>query len=426
MRRTNSLSSPTHPNRAGPLPHPLQLYPGSGLSVFAPPSSPPLPWTSGVVGKPRAGGPPRAQCAAHASGGSVSPRPAAPGPRAPALEGTGKRPAQPRLAVSPGWAPAGPLQFPAPALHSPPPPSPRDPSRRPRECGGVRRLGAGRTGIGGEGPQSPGVRPGPPGTLRSARDCGRRGARGPGLHGAPARPCLLAVAPVRGCLLGDPRRPVLLGGGVVPGAPDRSQEHHIVWNFLWTQGIEFYDEKVLLSGNLFTQELWDSLSRHKAPYGWQGLSGQAIASTLSLLNGSESTRLFAVSRELLPGCIRCAVVGNGGILNGSRQGQNIDAHDYVFRLNGAVIKGFEKDVGTKTSFYGFTVNTMKNSLISYSNLGFTSVPQGQDLRYIFVPSDIRDYMMLRSAILGVPVPEGPDKGDSRPVSSSFEPCPVLI
>ncbi|XP_007099892.2 alpha-N-acetylgalactosaminide alpha-2,6-sialyltransferase 2 isoform X2 [Physeter macrocephalus] len=168
---------------------------------------------------------------------------------------------------------------------------------------------------------------------------------------------------------------------------------------------------VLLSGNLFTQELWDSLSRHKAPYGWQGLSGQAIASTLSLLNGSESTRLFAVSRELLPGCIRCAVVGNGGILNGSRQGQNIDAHDYVFRLNGAVIKGFENDVGTKTSFYGFTVNTMKNSLISYSNLGFTSVPQGQDLRYIFIPSDIRDYMMLRSAILGVPVPEGPDKGD---------------
>ncbi|XP_059989693.1 alpha-N-acetylgalactosaminide alpha-2,6-sialyltransferase 2-like isoform X2 [Lagenorhynchus albirostris] len=176
---------------------------------------------------------------------------------------------------------------------------------------------------------------------------------------------------------------------------------------------------VLLSGNLFTQELWDSLSRHKAPYGWQGLSGQAIASTLSLLNGSESTRLFAVSRELLPGCIRCAVVGNGGILNGSRQGQNIDVHDYVFRLNGAVIKGFEKDVGTKTSFYGFTVNTMKNSLISYSNLGFTSVPQGQDLRYIFIPSDIRDYMMLRSAILGVPVPEGPDKGDSPAPSASY-------
>ncbi|KAM8943804.1 alpha-N-acetylgalactosaminide alpha-2,6-sialyltransferase 2 isoform 1-T1 [Lycaon pictus] len=169
---------------------------------------------------------------------------------------------------------------------------------------------------------------------------------------------------------------------------------------------------VLLSGSLFTQELWDSLSQHKAPYGWQGLSHQAINSTLSLLNGSESSQLFAASRKPLSSCIRCAVVGNGGILNGSRQGLNIDAHDYVFRLNGAVIKGFEKDVGNKTSFYGFTVNTMKNSLISYWNFGFTSVPQGPDLRYIFIPSDIRDYVMLRSAILGVPVPEGPDKGDS--------------
>ncbi|XP_036853455.2 alpha-N-acetylgalactosaminide alpha-2,6-sialyltransferase 2 isoform X3 [Manis javanica] len=173
----------------------------------------------------------------------------------------------------------------------------------------------------------------------------------------------------------------------------------------------YLPKALLLSGALFTQDLWDSLSQHKAPYGWQGLSRQAITSTLSLLNGSESARLFAASRPPLRGCIRCAVVGNGGILNGSGQGLNIDAHDYVFRLNGAVIKGFENDVGTKISFYGFTVNTMKNSLISYWNLGFTSVPQGQDLRYIFIPSDIRDYVMLRSAILGEPVPEGPDKGD---------------
>lgn len=54
------------------------------------------------------------------------------------------------------------------------------------------------------------------------------------------------------------------------------------------------------------------------------------------------------------------------------------------RLNGAVTKGFEDDVGTKTSFYGFTVNTMKNSLISYRKLGFTSVPQGQ-VRPLGVP-----------------------------------------
>ncbi|KAM4842889.1 alpha-N-acetylgalactosaminide alpha-2,6-sialyltransferase 2 [Thomomys bottae] len=184
---------------------------------------------------------------------------------------------------------------------------------------------------------------------------------------------------------------------------------------------------VLLWEGLFTPELWDHLSKHRGPYGWQGLSHQAIASTLSLLNSSESARLLATPKRLPVGCIWCAVVGNGGILNGSRQGPNIDAHDYVFRLNGAVIKGFEHDVGTKTSFYGFTVNTMKNSLISYQHLGFTSVPQGQDLQYIFIPAGIREYLMLRSAILGVPVAEGPDKGDSLgPTSggaSAPSPCP---
>ncbi|CAK6435252.1 unnamed protein product [Pipistrellus nathusii] len=170
---------------------------------------------------------------------------------------------------------------------------------------------------------------------------------------------------------------------------------------------------VLLWGGLLTPQLWDQLTQLRGPYSWRGLSREALASTLRLLNGSESAQLFpgatAASRE--PRCRRCAVVANGGILRGSRQGRRIDAHDYVFRLNGAVIAGFERDVGTKTSFYGFTVNTMKNSLHNYGRLGFRSVPRGPGLRYIFIPTGIRDYLMLRSALLGEPVPEGPDKGD---------------
>lgn len=30
-------------------------------------------------------------------------------------------------------------------------------------------------------------------------------------------------------------------------------------------------------------------------------------------------------------CVRCAVVGAAGILNGSKMGKEIDGHDYVFR-----------------------------------------------------------------------------------------------
>uniref|UniRef100_A0A493TIU7 alpha-N-acetylgalactosaminide alpha-2,6-sialyltransferase n=1 Tax=Anas platyrhynchos platyrhynchos TaxID=8840 RepID=A0A493TIU7_ANAPP len=167
---------------------------------------------------------------------------------------------------------------------------------------------------------------------------------------------------------------------------------------------------VLMWDQHFNPETWNRLKERHVPYGWQGLSHAAISSTLRLLNASANRQLFD-RRHFPGGCVRCAVVGNGGILNGSRQGEAIDAHDLVFRLNGAVIRGFEEDVGTKISFYGFTVNTMKNSLIAYEEYGFTRIPQAEDLKYIFIPSDVRDYIMLRSAIQGSPVPEGSDKGD---------------
>uniref|UniRef100_A0A8I3P9I7 alpha-N-acetylgalactosaminide alpha-2,6-sialyltransferase n=1 Tax=Canis lupus familiaris TaxID=9615 RepID=A0A8I3P9I7_CANLF len=345
--------------------------------AVAPPAHHPRRWRSPPAPRPLPGTPDRAPALGRRGAPDPSPRPPRPPPGA---RSRGTRPRGPRGCGEPGQEGSG---------------------RTGRRRGGRR----GRAAAPESGPAHRGLSP-PPGTA------------GPGPHGAPARPAPVAAAAARGCLLGDPRRPVLLGSEAVPGAPGRSQNPHCrrpldlaIQRHPHFRALFDLSTPVLLSGSLFTQELWDSLSQHKAPYGWQGLSHQAINSTLSLLNGSESSQLFATSRKPLSSCIRCAVVGNGGILNGSRQGLNIDAHDYVFRLNGAVIKGFEKDVGNKTSFYGFTVNTMKNSLISYWNFGFTSVPQGPDLRYIFIPSDIRDYVMLRSAILGVPVPEGPDKGD---------------
>ena len=59
---------------------------------------------------------------------------------------------------------------------------------------------------------------------------------------------------------------------------------------------------------------------------------------MSLLNTSSNQYLFddLLTNRTVQGvannsCIRCAVVGNGGILNGSNIGHVIDSHDYVFR-----------------------------------------------------------------------------------------------
>ncbi|XP_043081948.1 alpha-N-acetylgalactosaminide alpha-2,6-sialyltransferase 2 [Puntigrus tetrazona] len=159
----------------------------------------------------------------------------------------------------------------------------------------------------------------------------------------------------------------------------------------------------------FINSHWEKLQNEPLPYGWKDQPFYEIGKTLSLLSHPANSRLL--ERKPSDTCVRCAVVGNGGILNGSRQGKTIDGHDYVFRVNGAIIKGFEDDVGTKTSFYGFTTNSLKNSLVAYYKDGFDKLPRDPGIGYIFIPAETRDYVMLAAAIQGVSVPSGPDEGD---------------
>uniref|UniRef100_UPI0037E8F029 ST3 beta-galactoside alpha-2,3-sialyltransferase 3a isoform X2 n=1 Tax=Semicossyphus pulcher TaxID=241346 RepID=UPI0037E8F029 len=63
-----------------------------------------------------------------------------------------------------------------------------------------------------------------------------------------------------------------------------------------------------------------------------------------------ATKKYGLGEELDSlSCKTCIIVGNGGILVNKSLGQRIDEFDVVIRLNEAPVKGFEKDVGSKTT-----------------------------------------------------------------------------
>ncbi|KAM7334630.1 hypothetical protein ACRRTK_007950 [Alexandromys fortis] len=168
----------------------------------------------------------------------------------------------------------------------------------------------------------------------------------------------------------------------------------------WLKNIFLPNLTLFLDGAHFTQSEWDRLEHFAPPFGFMELNQSLVQKVVTHFPPVPQQQLLLAS---LPSgssrCITCAVVGNGGILNDSHVGQEIDSHDYVFRLSGAVIKGYEQDVGTRTSFYGFTAFSVVQSILILGSRGFQHVPLGKDVRYLHFLEGTRDYEWLEAMFL---------------------------
>ncbi|KAL6118103.1 st3gal5 [Pungitius sinensis] len=88
----------------------------------------------------------------------------------------------------------------------------------------------------------------------------------------------------------------------------------------------------------------DDLFRYSLPFGFKGVRGKA-EDLLKQLPGSASTPQTMTSDK----CLRCVVVGNGGILRGLELGHYINQFDTIIRLNSGPLGEFSVDVGNRTT-----------------------------------------------------------------------------
>ncbi|XP_038634718.1 uncharacterized protein LOC119954013 [Scyliorhinus canicula] len=88
-------------------------------------------------------------------------------------------------------------------------------------------------------------------------------------------------------------------------------------------------------------------------------------------------------------CKRCVIVGNGNTLRNSSIGQTINEYDVVIRLNNAPVRGYEKDVGNKTTLRIFYPESATEDPTVENNL---------DTLFVLVPFKTVDVRWLKAIV----------------------------
>ncbi|XP_060109202.1 alpha-N-acetylgalactosaminide alpha-2,6-sialyltransferase 1 [Heteronotia binoei] len=174
----------------------------------------------------------------------------------------------------------------------------------------------------------------------------------------------------------------------------------------WLQGIFLPNITIFMDRSHFSDSEWERMEHFPPPFGFMELNYSLVKEVITMLPPKPYHQILMAHSSQASRCITCAVVGNGGILNNSRMGPVIDSHDYVFRVSGAVIKGYEKDVGTRTSFYGFTAYSLMSSLMILGDHGFNKIPMGTEIKYLHFLEGERDYEWLKALLLNKDVRKG--------------------
>ncbi|CAL8301067.1 unnamed protein product [Lota lota] len=178
----------------------------------------------------------------------------------------------------------------------------------------------------------------------------------------------------------------------------KSEDANFKKNFIPNINLFMYNKSI-------TVREWNRLSHFNNPFGFMEYDYSEVKAALRLIPKPQEPLLVARG----DGCVTCAVVGTAGILSGSGMGKEIDGHNYVFRMNGAITQGYEEDVGNKTSVYLHTAFSLTSALSYYKQHGLRRFPRDEGIKYVMIPEGFRDFQWLQALFTGKLVSAGPYK-----------------